>query len=126
MSNELLAKVAEIQKRVEALEARPPIAGPRGPAGNIDQAVAQAEAAAKRIVIDKLDGHVQRTEAIAARVQQQVDNAHGNIRSEFQNIVNGAAKKALRDVLENEVASLVLKLLVEYQVADIAGDPIKS
>jgi len=30
-----------------------------------------------------------------------------------------------RDALENEVAALVLKILVEYQVADIAGDPIK-
>jgi len=29
------------------------------------------------------------------------------------------------DALENEVAALVLKILVEYQVADIAGDPIK-
>ena len=36
-----------------------------------------------------------------------------------------AAVKALRDDLENEVAALVLKILVEYQVADIAGDPIK-
>jgi hypothetical protein len=33
--------------------------------------------------------------------------------------------KALRDALENEVAALVLKVLVEYQVADIAGDRIK-
>jgi len=31
----------------------------------------------------------------------------------------------LRDALENEVAALVLKILVEYQVADIAGYPIK-
>jgi len=36
-----------------------------------------------------------------------------------------AAVKALRDALENEVAALVLKILVKYQVADIAGDPIK-
>jgi len=31
----------------------------------------------------------------------------------------------LRDALENKVAALVLKILVEYQVADFAGDPIK-
>ena len=43
----------------------------------------------------------------------------------LQNIVKSAAVKALRDALENEVAARVLKLLVEYQVADIAGDPIK-
>jgi hypothetical protein len=78
------------------------------------------------IVIERLDSYVQRTEAIAARVRQQVESANGSIRSEFQNIVNSAAVKALRDALENEVAALVLKLLVEYQVADIAGDPIKN
>jgi hypothetical protein len=33
--------------------------------------------------------------------------------------------QALRDALENEVAALVLKILVEYQVADIADGPIK-
>jgi hypothetical protein len=77
------------------------------------------------IVIERLDTYVQRTEAIAARVRQQVDSANGSIRSEFQNIVNNAAVRALRDALENEVAALVLKILVEYQVADIAGDPIK-
>jgi hypothetical protein len=77
------------------------------------------------IVIERLDSYVQRTEAIAARVRQQVDSANGSIRSEFQNIVKSAAVKALRDALENEVAALVLKILVEYQVADIAGDPIK-
>jgi hypothetical protein len=75
--------------------------------------------------VERLDSYVQRTEAIAARVRQQVDSANGSIRSEFQNIVTSAAVKALRDALENEVAALVLKLLVEYQVADIAGDPIK-
>jgi hypothetical protein len=123
MTTEL--QIEEIEKRLDALEARRPTPGPRGAPGNVDAAVAQAEAAAKAIVIDRLDDYVKRTEAIAARVQQQVDNAHGNIRSEFQNTVNSAAKKALRDSLENEVAALVLKLLVEYQVADIGGDPIK-
>ena len=38
---------------------------------------------------------------------------------------NQAAVEALLDVLENEVAALVLKILVKYQVADIAGDPIR-
>jgi hypothetical protein len=64
-------------------------------------------------VIERLDSY------------QQVESANGNIRSEFQNIVKSAAVKALRDALENEVAALVLKILVEYQVAYIAGDPIK-
>jgi len=77
------------------------------------------------IVIERLDSYVQRTEAIAARVRQQVDSANGSIRSEFQNVVKSAAVKALRDALENEVAALVLKILVAYQVADIVGDPIK-
>jgi hypothetical protein len=58
-------------------------------------------------------------------IRLQVDSANGSIRGGFQNIVNSAAVKALRDAFENEVAALVLKLLVEYQVADIAGDPIK-
>ena len=85
-----------------------------------------AEKAAKAIVIERLDSYVQRTEAIAARVRQQVESANGSIPSEFQNIVRSAAVKALRDALENEVAALVLELLVEYQVADIAGDHIKN
>jgi hypothetical protein len=101
------------------------IVGPRGPAGDIQAAVDNAEKVAKAIVIERLDSYVQRHEAIAARVRQQVESANGSIRSEFQNIVNSAAVKALRDALENEVAALVLKILVEYQVADIAGDPIK-
>jgi hypothetical protein len=124
MSNELAVQIEQIQKRLDALEARR-IAGPRGPAGDITAAVDNAEKAAKAIVIERLDSYVQRTEAIAARVRQQVDSANGSIRGEFQNIVNSAAVKALRDALENEVALLVLKILVEYQVADIAGDPIK-
>jgi hypothetical protein len=90
-----------------------------------EAAIRVPSAAAKIIVIERLDSYVQRTEAIAARVRQQVESANGSIRSEFQNIVNSAAVKALRGALENEVAALVLKLLVEYQVADIAGDPIK-
>ena len=85
-----------------------------------------AERVAKAIVIERLDSYVQRTEAVAARVRQRVDSANGSIRSEFQNLVKSAAVKALPDALENEVAAFVLKLLVEYQVADIAGDPIKN
>jgi F0F1-type ATP synthase membrane subunit b/b' len=88
--------------------------------------VDNAERVAKAIVIERIDSYLQRTEAIAARVQQQVNSASENIRSEFKNIVGSAAHQALRDLLENEVAALVLKLLVEYQVADIAGDPIKN
>src|SRR4029453_12805113 len=91
----------------------------------VEAAIKVPSAAAKAIVIERLDSYVQRTEAIAARVRQQVDSANGSIRGEFQNIVNSAAVKALRGALENEVAALVLKILVEYQVADIAGDPIK-
>jgi len=124
MSNEVAVQIEEVQKRLDALEARR-TPGPRGPAGDIQAAVDNAERMAKAIVIERLDLYVQRTEAIAARVRQQVDSANGSISSEFQNIVKSAAVKALRDALENEVAALVLKLLVEYQVADIAGDPIK-
>jgi DNA-binding transcriptional MerR regulator len=124
MSNELAVQIEEIQKRLDALEARR-TPGPRGPAGDITAAVDNAEKAAKAIVIERLDSYVQRTETIARRVQQQVDSANQNIRNEFQGIVKSAAVKALRDALENEVALLVLKILVEYQVADIAGDPIK-
>ena len=91
----------------------------------VEAAIKVPSAAAKAIVIERLDSYVQRTEAMAGRVRQQVESANGSIRSEFQNIVNSAAVKALRGALENEVAALVLKLLVEYQVADIAGDPIK-
>ena len=125
MSNELAVQLAEIQKRVEVLEARPPVPGPRGPAGDISAAVGNAERAAQNVVIDRLDDYVKRTEAIAARVQQQVNSAREGVRNEFKNTVNSAATKALRDSLENEVAAIVLKILVEYQVADIAGDPIK-
>jgi hypothetical protein len=124
MSNELAVQIEEIQKRLDALEARR-TPGPRGPAGDITAAVVNAEKAAKAIVMERLDSYVQRTETIARRVQQQVDRASGSIRSEFQKIVKSAAVNALRDALENEVAALVLKILVEYQVADIAGDPIK-
>jgi len=124
MSNEVAVQIEEVQKRLDALEARR-TPGPRGPAGDIQAAVDNAERMAKAIVIERLDLYVQRTEAIAARVRQQVDSANGSIRSEFQNIVKSAAVKALHDALENEVAAVVLKILVEYQVADIAGDPIK-
>ena len=91
----------------------------------VEAAIKVPSAAAKAIVIERLDSYIQRTETIARRVQQQVDSANRNIRNDFQNIVKSAAVKALRDALENEVAALVLKILVEYQVADIAGDPIK-
>ena len=91
----------------------------------VEAAIKVPSAAAKAIVIERLDSYIQRTETIARRVQQQVDSANQNIRNEFQNIVKSAAVKALRDALENEVAALVLKILVEYQVADVAGDPIK-
>ena len=91
----------------------------------VEAAIKVPSAAARAIVIERLDSYIQRTETIARRVQQQVDSANRNIRNEFQNIVKSAAVKALRDALENEVAALVLKILVEYQVADIAGDPIK-
>jgi hypothetical protein len=57
----------------DALEARR-IAGTRGPAGDITAAVDNAERAAKAIVIERLDSYVQRNEAIAARVRQQVDS----------------------------------------------------
>jgi hypothetical protein len=70
MSNEA-AVIEEIQKRLDALEARR-IAGPRGPAGDIQAAVDNAERVAKAIVIERLDSYVQRTEAIAARIQKQL------------------------------------------------------
>jgi hypothetical protein len=68
---------------------------------------------------------VQPNEEIATRIQQRVNSANENIRNHFETIVRNAAIEELRKVLENEVAALVLKILVEYQVADIAGDPIK-
>ena len=86
MSNEVAVQIEEVQKRLDALEARR-TPGPRGPAGDIQAAVDNAERMAKAIVIERLDLYVQRTEAIAARVRQQVDSANGSIRSEFQNIV---------------------------------------
>lgn len=125
MSNELALQVAEIQKRLEALEARAPVPGPRGPAGDISSAVGNAERVAQAVVIERLDSYVQRNEEIANRIQQQVNSARESIRSNFEASVQNAASKALRDALKNEVAALVLKILVEYQVADIAGDPIK-
>jgi hypothetical protein len=125
MSSELAVQVAEIQKRVEALEARPPVPGPRGPAGDITAAVGNAERAAQTVIIGRLDSYVQRNEEIATRIQQRVNSANENIRNHFETIVRNAAIEELRKVLENEVAALVLKILVEYQVADIAGDPIK-
>jgi len=105
MSNEVAVQIEEVQKRLDALEARR-TPGPRGPAGDIQAAVDNAERMAKAIVIERLDLYVQRTEAIAARVRQQVDSANGSIRSEFQNIVKSAAVKALHDALENEVLRL--------------------
>jgi hypothetical protein len=57
---------------------------------DIQAAVDNAERVAKAIVIERLDSYVQRTEAIAARVRQQVESANGSIRSEFQNIVQSA------------------------------------
>jgi hypothetical protein len=93
MTNEQEVQIGEIQRRLDLLEARKCVPGPRGPAGNVDAAVVQVEAAAKRIVIDRLDSYAQQTEAIAARVQQQADNTHGNFRSEFQNTVNSTAKR---------------------------------
>ncbi len=125
MSNELSEKVAQIQKRLEALETRPPVPGPRGPAGDIAAAVGNAERAAQAVVIERLDSYVQRNEEIATRIQQQVNRANEHIRNHFETIVRNAAIKALRDALENEVAALVLRILVDYQVADIAGDLIK-
>ena len=88
----------------------------------------RAEPSGKELTVAAGNSRVsfrEKTEAIAARVRQQVESVNGSIRSEFQNIVKSAAVKALRGALENEVAALVLKILVEYQVADIAGDPIK-
>jgi hypothetical protein len=96
-----------------------------GPAADITAAVDNAEKAAKAIVIERLDSYVQRTEAIAARVRQQVNSANRSIRSAFQNIIKSAAVKALRDALQNEVAALVVKILAEYHFADVAGDLIK-
>jgi len=86
----------------------------------------RAEPSGKELTVAAGNSRVsfrEKTEAIAARVRQQVESVNGSIRSEFQNIVKSAAVKALRGALENEVAALVLKLLVEYQVADIAGGP---
>src|SRR4030095_17106843 len=91
----------------------------------VEAAIKVPSAAAKAIVIERLDSYIQRTETIARRVQQQVDSANENIRSEFQKIVKSAAVKALRDALEDEVALLVLKILVEYRAAAVAGDTIK-
>jgi len=65
MSNELAVQIEEIQNRLDHLEARR-IAGPRGPAGDIQAAVDNAERVAKAIVIERFDSYVQRTEAIAA------------------------------------------------------------
>ena len=48
MNNEAAVQIEEIQKRLDALEARR-TPGPRGPAGNTSAAVVQAEAAATAI-----------------------------------------------------------------------------
>jgi hypothetical protein len=53
MSSKLAVQVAEIKKRVEALETMQPVAGPRGPAGDVTAAVANSEATVAKM----LDGH---------------------------------------------------------------------
>ena len=68
---------------------------------------------------------VPRQQSAWACTERRRDNPGYSWERFVENIVNSAAVKALRDALENEVAALVLKILVEYQVADIAGDPIK-
>jgi hypothetical protein len=88
---------------------------------------------AQHAVLDRLQNQTRRVDDPCISVACVFRDAGGPLffgwlsgTDEIRNIVNSAAVKALRDALENEVAAVALKILVEYQVADIAGALPKS
>jgi len=130
MSQERLS----VKERLTALENRKPEAGPRGergPAGNIDAAVSNAEQTARQIVGEALDEikktltelkNASRLDAINSAIQANGQRNAAALKSHDEKISQHLAD--LQRNLEDEVAAIVVKLFEEYGLLKLADSHV--
>jgi BMFP domain-containing protein YqiC len=113
MSVELQSQIADLTARITALEARlqeiaqlKGIPGPRGGAGDISAAVANAEQAARRVASDTL-----------SQVQSLVREACDQIRSET-NKSREHIQSLLDEGLKNAAENHCIQVLRDYHLLD--------
>jgi hypothetical protein len=106
----------DLELRIAALEARKPEVGPRGPAGNIDQAVRQASAAANQAVSDA-----------ELRVQEYAKASLGQFREELAKLQARFEdlKKNLSATIKDTVDVNVVNTLHEYHLLEDAAPSSK-
>ena len=123
MSQERLS----VKERLTALENRKPEAGPRGergPAGNIDAAVSNAEQLARHIVTDSLAElkAASRLETINNTIQTHSKRTDAALKSHDEKIDQHLAD--FQKNLEDEIAAVVVQLLEEYGILKLADNHI--
>jgi hypothetical protein len=94
--------IEEIIARIEALEKRAPV---RGPAGNIDAAVANAKIAMREELTEvnaRIDALYELENKLTGEIRSVLDRLH----------------ESLRENIKNEIAGVVLQLLQEYWIID--------
>jgi hypothetical protein len=106
----------EIIARIEVLEKRAPVPGPRGPAGPIDAAVLSAKSALREDLAEvnaRIDALYALENKLTGEVHSVLRRLHGELQSS-----NSKTMESLREHIKNEIAGVVLQLLQEYRVVD--------
>lgn len=107
VTNSLEERIAALEAAFEEVKAAKGIAGPRGPAGNIDAAVANVDAAVSKA---------------GSRVEAQANQRYANLRDEFSALVRvlrvelDNLKKGLDERIKNEVDGHAVQVLHDYHL----------
>jgi hypothetical protein len=105
--------IEEIIARIEALEKRAPV---RGPAGNIDAAVANAKIA-MREELTEVNARIDALYELENKLVREVNSVLNRSSEELQSS-NSKNIESLRENIKNEIAAVVLQILQEYWIID--------
>jgi dynactin complex subunit len=108
--------IEDIIARIEALEKRAPLPGPRGPAGPIDAAVTNAKSA-MREELSEINARIEALRELENKLTEEIHSVLNRLHEELQNS-NSELIKSLRENIKNEIAGVVLQLLQEYYIID--------
>ncbi|MGB2668391.1 MAG: hypothetical protein WAK48_30675 [Candidatus Acidiferrum sp.] len=117
---ELQNQIDELKQRIEELESRKPLQGPRGPAGPIDAAVRNAEEVSRKNTVDAISQHDKRVNELHQRIAKavaEVQKLVADATAEFEKTVV-ETKRNFYEGVENEIAAKILGILQEYHLLD--------
>lgn len=120
MSQEL-QQIDALTQRVAELERTKSIPGPRGPAGEIDAAVRNAEEVSRAITGEAIAKHTLRVNDLDQKVRQSVEDlgrALADAKAHFEEVVRQTETRFFQNADAN-LTFKILNILKDYDILDV-------